>query len=213
MYIHTSTSTSTMVATLAIDHTITHDLPPSLSLPLSCPQGEAREQDGRVLLPIVTHTQHMYIYIHIHICCTTSSAQPTYWHVVQTCLHSHPSIIIMITRKTPRELFDDEKDLWNYVHVHDMYISLVWGRSLIYPHVCSMSSICQYNTWRIIGPVIIMRSTLTGRYFYRIQYLIHHATSIAMTSYLLALASIPYIGRCHSALEVESVHTCTSSAR
>lgn len=29
----------------------------------------------------------------------------------------------------------------------------------------------------------------TYRYFYRIQYLIHHATSIAMTSYHLALAS------------------------
>lgn len=42
----------------------------------------------------------------------------------------------------------------------------------------------------LIGPVIIMRSTLTGMYFYRIQYLIHHATSIAMTSYLLALAYI-----------------------
>lgn len=62
-------------------------------------------------------------------------------------------------------------------------------------------------TWRIIGPVIIMRSTLTGTFT---GYSIHHATSIAMTSYLLALASIPYIGRCHSALEAESVYTCTS---
>lgn len=62
---------------------------------------------------------------------------------------------------------------------------------------------------RIIGPVIIMRSTLTGTST-GYMYSIHHATSIAMTSYLLALASIPYIGRCHSALEVESVYTCTS---
>lgn len=49
----------------------------------------------------------------------------------------------------------------------------------------------------------------TYRYFYRIQYTPRYKC-IAMTSYLLALASIPYIGRCHSALEVESVYTCTS---
>lgn len=132
----------------------------------------------------------MYIYIHIHICCTTSSAQTTYWHVVQ--LVSTPlSIIIIVTRKRHgvTRTFDDEKDLWNYVHVHDMYISLGWGWLVLLP-TCSMSRTCQYNTWRIIGPVIIMRSTFTGTStIYRIQYLIHHATSIAMTSYLLALAS------------------------
>lgn len=121
-----------------------------------------------------------------------------------TCLHSHPSIIIIIiiTRTTPRELFDErEKICGTKVHVHDMYIRyrLYWGRLLIYPHVpryVQYMSIHRYL--RIIGPVIIMRSPLTGT---STGYSIHHATSIAMTSYLLALASIPYIGRCHSALE------------
>lgn len=126
-----------------------------------------------------------------------------------TCLHS-PSIIIIVTRKRHEVTRTfDEKDLWNYVHVHDMYIRyrLDGAGWYYYPHVVCPVYV---NTGRINRPCH-HHEIYTYRYFYRIQYLIHHATSIAMTSYLLALAYIhTSISRCHSALEVESVHTCTS---
>lgn len=87
-----------------------------------------------------------------------------------TCLHSYPSIIIIIitiTRKTPRELFDErEKICGTKVHVHDMYKRYrLYGAGYSYTHMylpryVQYMSIHRYL--RIIGPVIIMRSTLTG---------------------------------------------------
>lgn len=72
------------------------------------------------------------MYIHIHICCTTSSARPTYWHVVQ--LVSTPIHHYDYTKNATRT-FDDEKDLWNYVHVHDMYTYRLYRAGYLYPHV------------------------------------------------------------------------------
>lgn len=172
-----------MVATLAIDHTITHDLPPYPSL---SPIHRAKRENKMVEFSYPsshTHNTYRYMYIHIHICCTTSSARPTNWHVVQTCLHSHPSIIIIVTRKTPRELLTTRKICGTmYMYMTCTY-RLDGAGWYYYPHVVCPVHV---NTWRIIGPVIIMRSTLTGT---STGYTIHHATSIAMTSYLLALAS------------------------
>lgn len=130
-----------MVATLAIDHTITHDLPPYPSLP---PVHRAKRENKMVEFSCPSsHTQHMYmyIYIHIHICCTTSSARPTYWHVVQTCLHSHPSIIIMITRKTPRELLTTRKICGTmYMYMTCIHIACI-GAGYSYPHVPNVQDV------------------------------------------------------------------------
>lgn len=194
----TYTSTSTMVATLAIDHTITHDLPPYPSL---SPVHRAKRENKMVEFSypsLHTHNTYRYMYIHIHICCTTSSAQPTYWHVVQFVSTPHPSSSSSSLHEKRHEVtrtFDDDKDLWNYVHVHvhDMYISLGWGWLVLLP-TCSMSSICQYlEDYRPCHHHEIYNSTLM--YFYRIQYLIHHATSIAMTSDLLPPSACIYLHR------------------
>lgn len=129
-YIHTSTSTSTMVATLATDHTITHDLPPYPSL---SPVHRAKRENKMVEFSYPsshTHNTCTYTYTYIYVVQpparglhigTLSNLSP-----LPSLYHHHHDYTKNATRT-----FDDEKDLWNYVHVHDMYISLVWGRLLI----------------------------------------------------------------------------------